>query len=142
MRASDWDPVFTLIMFVIIVLAPVWIALAVIAAVLALSAQAIAVVQFLWQLVMSVVQFIQAIPQPVWYGLFFVLGMVAGIWWTQKAWPRVQGRSRELGDNIQKNPLVYLGLPTGCIVLLTCCALTVFAGAQLVNFIQQHVVIR
>lgn len=100
------------------------------------------VVQFVWQFAMGVVQFIQAIPQPVWYCLFFVLGIIACVWWTKKAWPRVQGSSKELGENIQKNPLVFLGIPVGCFIILVCCGLTVLATPHLINFIQQHMTIR
>lgn len=99
-------------------------------------------VQFFVQLITGVVQFVLAIPQPVWYCLFFVLGIVACAWWISKGWSAVQRNTKGLADGVQKNPLVYLGIPAGCIVLLTCCAITVFAGSQLVNFIQQHVVIR
>lgn len=99
-------------------------------------------IQFFVQLVNGIVQFILAIPQPVWYCLFFVLGIIFCVWWISKGWPAVRSSGKGYTDGVQKDPFVYLGIPAGCIILLVCCVLTALATSQLISFIQQHVTVR
>lgn len=139
MRASDWDPILWLIMLVVIVLAPIWIALAIIAAVLTMIAQLLAsflqliasILQFLWQIIVGIVVFIQSIPQPVWWLMFLSIGVFVGTRYVAGWMPATQ----RLATAIKKNPALYLGAPIGFLVLTLCCVIVYFGVGTVTNFI-------